>query len=146
VQKIQLRASTRVVKKLRIYRTYYAELWIAATRGGRMLALASHPAFSMEMAMRGYTILLASCVLISSPALADKIVNADGDSFIEIEAQTNAAPSIMDTLNPVGVAQAQTSATPGAVTRPAADVPQMQAPAPGVEEMMRPDYTAESFR
>lgn len=98
-------------------------------------------------------LLLAIC-LGSSAALADKIVSPDGDSFFEI----NSAPplSVLGVLNPINSAEAQ-SAPSRSLARPAFAVPEMFAPNFGydmahefdahyVDQILRPDYTAESFK
>lgn len=90
--------------------------------------------------------LFAAALFIPPTAMADKIINADGDSFIEVASQADAAPSIIYALNPVSPAQAETTAAQPFQARSAADIPQMQDPSSDVDAMMKADYTYESFR
>jgi hypothetical protein len=68
-------------------------------------------------------LLLATIIALPSPLLADKIVNADGDSFIEVPATT------ADVVMPQQLAQIEQPATEAT---------------PANDE--KPDYTAESFK
>ena len=102
--------------------------------------------------------LLAAVFLLPSTAMADKIVNPDGDSFVEVS-ETEVLPgradsglpswtgtlSILGQFNPVSSANAQTLAAPSEA-RPAADVPEMKDPFLDIEAIIKPDYSAESFR
>lgn len=90
--------------------------------------------------------LVAAILVLPTPSMADKIVNPDGDSFIEIPSQSKTASSIVDSLSPVTSAEAASAATQTAAPRPAADVPQMQGDGSEIDLMLKPDYSAESFR
>jgi len=106
--------------------------------------------------------LLFAVLLIPTATLADKIVNPDGDSFIEIPGTSqNTAPewaaalpsvvaNVLEALAPITSAQADEDP-------PAPQVPQLQVTDPnatydirhefdGYYVDMTPDYTAESFR
>jgi hypothetical protein len=98
--------------------------------------------------------MLAAVFLLPSAAFADKFVNADGDSYVEIETQANSipewggalraqAPSFLETLNPIGSAQAQEA--PRLETRPAIEVPEMR-DYRELDDLLKPDYSAESFK
>jgi hypothetical protein len=106
--------------------------------------------------------LLLAVLLMPTATLADKIVNPDGDSFIEIPgASQDAAPewagalpslvaNVLEALAPITPAQADEDP-------PAPQVPQLQVIDPKAGYDIRhefdgyyfdttPDYTAESFR
>jgi len=98
--------------------------------------------------------MLAAVFLLPSAAIADKLINADGDSYVEIETQANnipelggalraQAPSFLEKLNPIGSAQAQEA--PQLETRPAIEVPEMQ-DFRELDDLLKPDYSAESFK
>jgi hypothetical protein len=107
------------------------------------------------------SMLFLAVLLLPTATLADKIVNADGDSFIETpDTSQNTAPewaaalpsvvtSVLEALAPITSAKADED--------PPAQVPQLQAIDPsagydirhefdGYYADTKPDYTAESFR
>lgn len=60
--------------------------------------------------------LMCAAFLMSGPVVAEKIVNPDGDSFIEIEVAQNSVQEtivgVLNTLSPVSSAEASTFIPP----------------------------------
>lgn len=71
------------------------------------------------------SLLISAALLFPAAAMSDKLVNADGDSFIE--SASEAGPGLLDVLSPVTPAEAAERSAEFAL-RPAASVTEMAFP------------------